>query len=50
MQRVWGKGEAYAEFLWGNVRESGHLEYPGLDGRVILRRIFKKSDVGAWIG
>ena len=27
-----------------------HLEDPGLDGRIILRWIFRKWDVGAWIG
>jgi len=26
------------------------LEEPGLDGRIILRWIFKKWDVGAWSG
>jgi hypothetical protein len=31
---------------WGNVREIDHLEDPGLDGRTILRRIFRKWDGG----
>jgi hypothetical protein len=31
--------------LWGNMRERGYLEGPGLDGRIILRWIFKKWDV-----
>jgi hypothetical protein len=26
------------------------LEDPGVDGRIILRWIFRKSDVGTWIG
>jgi hypothetical protein len=26
------------------------LEDPGVDGRIILRWIFRKWDVGAWIG
>ena len=34
----------------GNLRERGHLEDPGLDGRIILRWIFRKWDVGAWTG
>jgi len=31
--------------LWYN-----HLDDPGLDGRIILRWIFRKWDVGLWIG
>jgi hypothetical protein len=27
-----------------------HLEDPGLDGMIILRRIFRKWDVAVWIG
>jgi len=27
-----------------------HLEDPGVDGKIILRRIFRKWDVGAWTG
>ena len=32
------------------LREKDHLEDPGLDGRIILRWIFRKFDVGAWTG
>ena len=28
----------YTGFWWGNLREGDHLEDPGVDGRVILRR------------
>jgi len=35
--------------LWENVRERDHLETPGVDLKIILRRIFRKWD-GAWIG
>ena len=37
-----GRGEAYAYFLWGNLREINHLEDVGVDGRIILRWIFRK--------
>jgi hypothetical protein len=29
-----------------NLRERDHLVDPGVDGRIILRRIFRKWDVG----
>jgi hypothetical protein len=28
----------------------GHWENPGVDGRIILRRICRKWDVGVWTG
>jgi len=37
-----GRGEVYTGFWWGNLRERDHLEYPGVDERIILRRIFRK--------
>jgi len=36
--------------LLGNLKERDHLEDPGLDGRIILRGIFRKWDVVAWTG
>jgi len=50
MYRVWGRGEAYTEFWWGNLRERVHLGDPGVDGRIILRWFFRKWDVGVWSG
>ena len=40
-----GRGEVYTVFWWGNLRERGHLGDPGIDGRIILRWIFRKWDV-----
>jgi len=44
-----GRG-VYAGFRWGNLREIYHLEDPGVNGRIILRWIFRKWDVGVWSG
>jgi len=40
----------YAEFWWGKLKERVHLEDPDIDGRIILRSIFMKCDVGVWTG
>jgi hypothetical protein len=44
------RGEAYTGFWWGNLRERDHLGDPGVEGRVILRWIFRKLEVGVWTG
>jgi hypothetical protein len=41
-----GWGKACAGFWWGNQRERDHRGDPHRDGRIILRWIFKKWDVG----
>jgi hypothetical protein len=33
-------------FCWGDLRERGHFEGLGLDGRIILKWIFKMWDGG----
>ena len=40
------RGEAYRKLWWGNLRERHYLEDPGVDGRIILRWIFRKQNVG----
>jgi hypothetical protein len=39
--------EAYTGFLWENLSEREHWGDPGVDGRIILRWIFRKWDVGS---
>jgi hypothetical protein len=39
---VWGRAEVYTVFWWGNLRNIDLLEESGVDGRIILRRIFRK--------
>ena len=34
----------YTGFLQGNLKERDHLEDPGIDGRIILRWIFRMWD------
>jgi hypothetical protein len=45
------RGEVHTGFWWGHLREGDHLEGPGIDGRIILKWIFKKWDGGGmdWI-
>jgi hypothetical protein len=46
-----GGGESCVQgFWWENLRERDHWGDPGVDGRIILRRIFRKWDVGVWTG
>ena len=51
MWRVRGRGEVCTGFLLGNLRERDHWGDPDVDGRIILRWIFKKWEgvVGDWI-
>jgi hypothetical protein len=35
---------------WGNLRERDHWRDPGVDGRIILRWIFRRWNVGVWAG
>jgi len=45
---VCGRGEGYTGFWCGNLRERHHLEDQGIDGRIILRWIFRKWYLGVW--
>jgi len=46
-----GEGERRVQgFGGGNLRERDHFGDPSLDGRIILRWIFRKLGVGVWTG
>jgi len=45
-----GRGEMYTGFWWGNLRIRDHLGDTVVDGRVILRWMFREWDVGVWTG
>jgi hypothetical protein len=44
MYAVWGRGEVHAGLWWGDLRDGGHLEDPGINGSIILKWIFKNWD------
>jgi len=48
---AYGVEESFMQgFGGGNLRERDHLGDPGVDGRIILRWVFRKWDVGVWTG
>jgi hypothetical protein len=49
MWHLWGRWEVPLGFWWENPRERDHFEGIGVDGRIILKWIFKKLDE-AWTG
>jgi hypothetical protein len=50
MWHVWGRREVHTGVWLGDLREGDRLGDPGVDGRIILRRIFGKWDGGMdWI-
>jgi hypothetical protein len=49
--RVCGRREECTGCWWGNLRERGHWGDPDVDGRIILRWIFRNLEwgVGDWM-
>jgi hypothetical protein len=45
-----GEGRGVYRVLWGHLIERDHLEDPGIDGRIMLRWMFRKWDVSARTG
>ena len=41
---MWGTVEVRTGVWWGDLRKIDHLEYLDVDGRIILKWIFKKWD------
>jgi hypothetical protein len=46
MYHILGRGEVCTGFWWGKLRKRDDLGDPSRDGRIILRWIFRKWDVG----
>jgi len=45
-----GEKKVVYRVWWRNLMETGHLEDTGVDGRIILRGMFRKWDVVVWTG
>ena len=45
-----GEGRGVYRFWWGKLRERDHLGDPCIGGRLIIRWILRKWDVGVWTG
>jgi len=45
-----GERRGVYRVLVGKSEGKNHLEDPGVDGRIILRLIFRKWDVEVWTG
>jgi hypothetical protein len=47
---TYGEGRGVYRVMVGSLRERDHLVDPGVDGRIILRWIFRRWDVWLWTG
>jgi hypothetical protein len=46
MWYIWETGEMLTGFWWGNLSEGDHSEDRGVDGKIILKCIFR-SEMGS---
>ena len=47
---MYGERRGVYRILIGNPQGKNHLQDPDVDGRIILRLVFRKWEVGAWTG
>jgi len=47
---AYGDGIGVYRVLWGNLGERDHCGDPGVERRIILRRILRNCDVEVWTG
>jgi hypothetical protein len=50
MWHVWRRGEVHTDIGWRNMKAIENLKDVGVDERIVLRCILKKSVWRAWIG
>jgi hypothetical protein len=50
MWRVKERGEVCTGFRWESLRERDHWRNPDVDGRIILRGIFRNWEGVVWTG
>ena len=46
MWHIPGRGQVHTGFSWRNLRERDCLDDLGIDGRIVLKLMFKKWDGG----
>jgi len=50
MWHILGRGKVHTGFRWGNLRERGYLNDLGINGKIVLKLMFKKWGGGPWTG